>query len=241
MDRGVPPYRPPRSRKPVSVAALLFLLLFFAGVVLLLFLKSPLSEIQEIEVIGNQIVSDQEILKTAQVAKGGSYYGWNQERANERLERMREIRSVTSERIFPGRIRLTIDEENRIAFWSDEEKIVPVLSKGEVLFDRPWDGAVDRPLLRGWSKNELTDSFVRQLAKVPKKIVSDISEIRLDPDHTYPTGMKVYTRQGHVIRLRMEDFARRITVYPIFRNRSPGTLNLLGSTKFTPGTGNKTD
>ncbi|SDW05283.1 cell division protein FtsQ [Marininema mesophilum] len=241
MDQGVPPYRPPRSRKPVSFAALLFLLMFFAGVVLLLFLKSPFSEIQEIEVVGNHMVPDQQILAKAQVAKGGSYYRWNEDQAKKVLERMSEIRRVTAERIFPSRIRLEVHEENRIAYWSDDGKVVPVLKNGKVLFDRSWKGTVDRPLLRGWPKEKLPRSFAEDLTQLPKKIVGDLSEIRPVKDDTYPDLIKVYTRQGHVIRLRIQDFGRRIKVYPIFRNRSPGTLNLLESTKFIPATGDKTD
>ncbi len=55
MERLSTPSAFPRwRRKTSSIVAILFILLFLAGISMVLFLKSPLSEIREIRIEGNR-------------------------------------------------------------------------------------------------------------------------------------------------------------------------------------------
>ncbi|MFC4076527.1 cell division protein FtsQ/DivIB [Salinithrix halophila] len=234
MNQGVPPYRPFRSRKPVSFAAILFLVFFFTGILLLVFLKSPFSEIQEIEVVGNRMVPEQEVLDRARLKEGTSYFRWDEQRAERELERMIEIDRVTVIRSFPGGIRIDVREVPRAAYWNEKGKTVPVLADGTILRNRTWTGQIDRPLLRGWKSKKLPPALTKGLSDLPENIRVEISEIRPGSDHTYPDLIKAYTRQGHIVRVRARDFGEKMKYYSVFRDRPPGTLNLLESTWFIP-------
>ncbi|WP_169713765.1 cell division protein FtsQ/DivIB [Paludifilum halophilum] len=235
MEQRVPTYRPStRSIKPPSRKAIFFILIFFLGVLFVLFLESPLGEIKKIRVTGNEWVPDQELLEKSRLAKGSSYFRWDASEAQKRLRRLPEIREVKVTKSFPGEVHIQVWEKDRVGYWLDDKKMHPVLADGTVLTDRLWTGSVDRPLLKGWSRRELKDALISGLARTPKKVLADISEIRPGKDESYPDLVKAYTRQGHVVRVRAGDFGRKMKYYSAFRNHPPGTLNLLESTWFVP-------
>lgn len=235
MEQRVPPYRPPaRSKRPSSRTAIMLILVFFFGVLSVLFLKSPLGKINEIKWVGNHLIPDQELLKISGLKEGGSYFRLHVAKTEQRLQQIPEVQGVTITKTFPGRVQVRIREVKRIGYLDHGSNLYPVLQDGSVLKNRPWRGSVDRPLFRGWSKLRIWDELAEGLTHTPKRILDDISEIRPGGNDTYPDLVKVYTRHGHIIRIRAMDFGQKIRLYAAFRNHPSGTLNLLESTWFVP-------
>lgn len=235
MEQRVPPYRPPaRSKRPSSRTAIMLILVFFFGVLSVLFLKSPLGKISEIKWVGNQLIPDQELLKISRLKEGSSYFRLNVAETEQRIQQIPEVQAVTITKTFPGRVHVRIREVRRIGYLDHRSNLYPVLKDGSVLKDRPWKGSVDRPLFRGWSKLRIWNELAQGLMDTPKRILDDISEIRPSGSNTYPDMVKVYTRHGHIIRIRAMDFGQKIKLYAAFRNHPSGTLNLLESTWFVP-------
>lgn len=235
VEQRIPPLRSPgRSRKPPSVAAIFFILLFFLGVSLVLFLKSPLSEIRDIRMEGNRLVSDREVLETARLVKGASYFHWDADQAEKRLRRLPEVKEASVTKSFPGTVRIRLREVRRVGYLSEGEKIYPLLSDGSILKTN-WEGEVDRPLVKGLKPKGEREMVAAGLAKLPARVLAEISEIRSGGNDTYPDLVKVYTRRDHLIRVRARDFGEKMKHYPHFMDRPPGTLNLLESTWYVPG------
>ncbi|PTM59217.1 cell division protein FtsQ/DivIB [Desmospora activa] len=224
-----------RSRKPPSVTAILSILLFFTGVLILLFLKSPLGEIRDVQIKGNHMVTEEELLQLARLNEGSSYFHWDGEEAEERIAALSEVKEAAITKVFPGTVVIEVKESERVAFWMDGSDAYPVLANGKVLTNRTWSDSLDKPLLKGWKKGEEIDpALARGLADLPKRIQMDLSEIRPGEDATYPDLVQVYTRNNHTVRVRIQDFTEKIPYYSMFRDRPPGTLNLLESTWFDP-------
>jgi cell division protein FtsQ len=236
MEERVRPLRTPtRSRKPPSFVAILCILLFFSGILIIVFLKSPLGEIREIRVEGNQMVTTEELLQLAQLERGSPYFHWDGGEAQRRITALPGVREAVVVKTFPGTVTITVKESQRVAFWMDGDRVYPVLDNGEVLTERPWSGELDKPLLRGWEDPEEVDpSLAGGLADLPKRIQDDLSEIQPGGDATYPDLVRVYTRHRHVVRVRAQEFGEKVPYYSMFRNHPPGTLNLLESTWFEP-------
>lgn len=224
-----------RPRKPPSVTAILSILFFFMGILVLLFLQSPLGEIRDVQIRGNHMVTEEELLQLARLNEGSSYFHWDGKEAEERIAALPEVQEVAVSKTFPGTVVIEVKESERVAFWMDGSDAYPVLANGKVLTDRSWSDSLDKPLLRGWKKGSGIDpAFARGLADLPKRIQMDLSEIRPGNDPVYPDLVQVYTRNNHTVRVRMKDFAEKIPYYSMFRDRPPGTLNLLESTWFDP-------
>ncbi|GGE22495.1 hypothetical protein GCM10011571_25720 [Marinithermofilum abyssi] len=235
MEQRVPPFRPSvhRRKSPSPLAAVL-ILLFFSGVCVLLFLQSPLGKIHRIEVTGNRMVPDKEVLKTARLSQGTSFFQWNGNQAAEWLQSKPEISKVTVDKVFPGTVRFHIQEEMRVALWDQQGRLYPVLGDGTVMRNRPWNGLVDRPVMSGWNSGHMDRTLAQELAKLPSEVMADISEIRPGYDRTYRDLVKVYTRHNHLVRLRAGELSEKMKLYPAFRKHPPGTVNFLESTWFVP-------
>ncbi|PTX51957.1 cell division protein FtsQ [Melghirimyces profundicolus] len=236
MEERVPPLRPSNhGRKPPSVTAIFFILLFFLGVCLVLFLKSPLSEIREIRVEGNHLVSDREVLETVRLVKGTSFFHWETGKAEQALRTLPQVRDATVSKSFPGTVRIRLTEVKRVGYWAGDRKIYPLLSDGSVLQEEPWEGEVDRPVIRDFGKGEMLASVAAGLSELSPKVILELSEIRPGKDVTYPDLVKIYTRRDHLIRVQASELGEKVKYYPHFKDRPPGTLNLLESTWYVPG------
>ncbi|MDA8354421.1 MAG: FtsQ-type POTRA domain-containing protein [Firmicutes bacterium] len=237
MDERVPPLRPSNhGRKPPSVTAIFFILLFFLGIGVVLFLKSPLSEIRNIRIEGNELVSDREVLETIRLVKGTSFFHWDAGQAEEALTTLPEVRDASVTKSFPSAVRVRLNEVERVGYWSRGDRLYPLLSDGSVLREDPWEGEVDRPVIRGLNKGEVLISVAKGLSRLSPGVIDEISEIRPGQDDTYSDLVKVYTRRDHLIHVRARDFGEKVKYYAHFKNRPPGTLNLLESTWYVPGT-----
>ncbi|GGA32643.1 hypothetical protein GCM10007416_01550 [Kroppenstedtia guangzhouensis] len=236
MEQRVPPLRSPgRGRKPPSIVAILFILLFFLGISMVLFLKSPLSEIREIRIEGNRWLSDREVMETARLMKEASWFHWDAKRAEDRLRDLPEVKEASVIKSFPGMVRIQLREVNRVGYLSERGHIYPLLSDGSVLKKRPWKGKVDRPLVKGLNQSPERKMIAAGLAQLPLQVSAEISEIRPGGNDTYPDLVKVYTLRDHLIRVRARDFGEKMKYYPHFMDRPPGTIHLLESTWYVPG------
>lgn len=235
MDRRVPPLRPSNhGRNPSSVAAIFFIFLFFVGSCVILFLKSPLSEIREIKIEGNRLVSDRDVLKSIHLMKGDSYFRWDAQQAEKSLQSLPEIRSAFVNKMFPGKVSIRVKEVKWVGYWSHGDQIYPLLSDGSVLKQHPWEKEVDRPLVRGFDQDRKRALVAKGLSQLPSEVLSEISEVQPGDDTTYANLVKIYTRQNHLIRVRARDIGKKVKHYARFKDRPPGTLNLLKSHWFVP-------
>lgn len=237
MDDRVPPYREiPRQNPPPSRWAAPFTLLFFTSLFVAFFLHSPLGKVETIIIEGNVLVSEREILDGTRLKKGASFFRWDARKAERVLEEMPEIDDATVDKDFPGTIRIHLRESRLVALWKQEDKLVPVLANGQILTDRPWEEkAFAGPVLSNWEQGlEEGAALARELGRLPRERLEEISEIRPGVDPVYRDVVRVHTRQGHEVRLRIKGFHKKMELYPEFRRHPPGTLYLIDSIRFVP-------
>ena len=237
MDDRVPPYRElPGQNPPPSRWAVPFTLLFFTSLLIAFFLHSPLGKVETIVIEGNHLVSKQEILDGIRLKKGASFFRWNARRAEQVLEDMPEIDDATVDKSFPGTIRIRIRESRQVALWKQEDKLVPVLANGRILTKRPWgERPPSVPVLSDWgTRMEEGAALARELGLLPRNRLEEISEIRPGVDPVYRDVVRVHTRWGHEVRLRIKEFHKKMELYPEFRHHPPGTLYLIDSIRFVP-------
>jgi len=237
MDDRVPPYRE-RSRQnpPPSRWAVPFPLLFFTSLMVAFFLHSPLGRVETILIEGNHLVTKREILDKIRLNKGASFFRWDAGRAEQILEDMPEIDDAQVDKSFPGKVRIRIRESRQVALWRQGDKLVPVLANGRILTKRPWeDGSPSVPVLSDWGANaEERSALARELGLLPRKRLKEIVEIRPGMDPVYRDVVRVHTRWGHEVRLRIKEFHKKMELYSEFRHHPPGTIYLIDSIRFVP-------
>jgi cell division protein FtsQ len=235
MVERVPPFRSRvgKKRSP-SPWMYIFIFLFFTGMLLILFLRSPLSKIERIEVIGNRLVPTGEILAKTKVAKGISYFGVNASHAEAVLEAMPEIETAKVEKMFPNRIYIQIQEKPPVAILMiSEQKFLPILSNGTILENRPVVSQQFQPTFEGWARSSSTMKLAAvQLDKLPKNILSEIKVIRPVPGKQ--DQIEIWSGRNHRIFIRAKDLSKKMLYYPSFIHHPRGTLFLLESIWFIP-------
>lgn len=237
MYDRVPPFREhSRQTPPPPRWAAPFTLLFFTSLLVAFFLHSPLGKVETIIIEGNDLVSERDILDGIRLKKGASFFRWDARGAERVLENMPEIDDVTVDKAFPGTIRIQVRESRQVALLKQEDKPVPVLANGRILTERPWEErSFFGPVITDWGTNrESVGALARELGRLPRERLEEISQIRPGVDPVYQDVVLVKTRWGHEVRLRIKEFHKKMELYPEFRHHPPGTLYLIDSIRFVP-------
>lgn len=234
MVERVPPFRIRVERKAPSLWAVLFIFLFFIGILFVLFLRSPLSHISKITISGNQNLTKQEILQQSGIRLGMSFFGVDTKDVESNLHQVSAIKQATMDKHFPSTISIQVTEYPVIAYIDDEQALIPLLANGAFLPTHPATSMLrTMPIFEGWSEEEAAFSkLTSQFALLPASTRSQILTVR--PLDDKPAYVVLWTRQEHKVEVRIDQLAERMKLYPKFLNQPPGTVHLLDSIWFTP-------
>jgi cell division protein FtsQ len=217
-----------------------FIFLFFMGMLLILFLRSPLSLIEQIHIKGNHLVTERDILTKAGLKKGASYFLVSRSQVEHRLKSLPEIAEVQVTKSFPHQIYIQMKEKPLIALLKTKEKrLVPLLADGTILQHRilsSFHQAV--PVFEGWTdaSSTLMAETAKQLAHLPESIRREI--MMVEPVSMREDQVELQSKRGHSIRVRVANLQKMMSYYPFFLHHPPGNLYLLESVWFTPAVPN---
>jgi cell division protein FtsQ len=216
-----------------------FIFLFFVGMLLILFFRSPLSLIEQIHIKGNHLLTEHEILTKTDLKKGASYFLVSRSQVEHRLKSLPEIAEVQVTKSFPHQIYIQVKEKPLIALLkTKEERLVPLLADGTVLQHRilsSFHQAV--PVFERWTHPSPTlTETAKQLAHLPESIRREI--VMVEPVSTREDQVKLQSKRGHSIRVRVVNLQKMMSYYPFFLHHPPGNLYLLESVWFTPAVPN---
>jgi cell division protein FtsQ len=236
----VPVYKEKPQKNRTNKKALLLLALFFVSMLALLFLRSPMSKISNIEVSGNHLLSIEEVIKASGLIYGSSFFTWNRQKVINQLEQIPQVDRIEVLSSFPGKIKIIISEHRRVAFKVTQNgEINVVLSNGYVEKGKFNSTLIDRPILINWDLNDaLKQKLSQELGQTEESILQMISEIIPDPSKAYPDKIKLFTRDGYEIHATVSNLATNLNYYQIFaagrKGQDPGVLFLLEAKYFRP-------
>jgi len=106
----------------------------FVIVLIVLFFRSPLSKISEIQVVGNEYMDAGEIIRSLGVSAGDSFFIPSIGKLKNRTNSLKPIDSVKIIKKFPGVLRVEVKEYPLVAIQlAKEGKVYAVLSNGLTL------------------------------------------------------------------------------------------------------------
>ncbi|MEW9667521.1 cell division protein FtsQ/DivIB [Ammoniphilus sp. 3BR4] len=223
------------------------------GLSVLIFFRSPLSKIDSISIRGEDMVEETQIIGLAKIAKGDSFFSIDPKEMESALMALPEIKEVSVQRDFPGKVFIDIKEHRHVAFMlEDDNKIIPVLENGMRLENREWnDRVIDKPILREWKDQALLPKLSEELFKLEPIVLHAISEIQ--PAMTEdPQRLVLYMKDGYEVHTSVRHFAKNMSWYPSFvanlkqEGKDKGMIMLLDGKWFIPynnleGTGEGTE
>jgi cell division protein FtsQ len=234
-EQKVPPLPKPPARPRSNRKLLAFLFVFFVTVLVILFFRSSLSRINEIQIEGTELIPKEVVGQAAALVPGDSFFATSGTTIENRVKGLPMVKAVKVTKHFPGVLHIQVQEYPKVAFqFTADGKTQAILADGAVIDLPPGDVPLDRPILSGWTDN---DPNKKQLCEVLGEIqaaaLSDISEIKPDPSESYPDKIKIYTRSQFEVYTTIAYFPDKIDNLPAYiatlkeNNISKGVIKML--------------
>lgn len=187
-----------------------------AGLAALYF--SPALRVQNVEVSGAGVVSEQDVLDLVDL-EGDSMLRVDTDEISERIRTLSMVSDVSVERAWPQTVRIQISERSAWGFWKSGENVYPIDSEGTVLAGvTPQEGA---PVIENTGpRAEITPGdrvdpdavFLAQtlLSRLPDTVSPTVGAI----EYSSETGLSVQTRAGYrVVIGDSQNFDYKLSVW----------------------------
>jgi cell division protein FtsQ len=216
-DERIPQIKEKSKKQKTSLLIMLLILLFFLLILFVIYLQSPLSKLQQVDVMGASIFTNEQLIELAGLEIGGSYYNIRTSAVKNRIERLVEIEQAEVTRIWPNHLKIDVKEHPITSFWIENNQLYPVLISGHIILHRPWNnGRVTQPVLTYWPSKDGLVELNRELDKLPQPVIDRISEITLTPIESDPYRLSLFMTDGFEVITSIRKFAENMVWYPQF-------------------------
>ena len=115
-----------RQKRQLAFLTIVVLVASVAAIMLL----TPAFDIKEIEVHGNSVLKDEEIVRSSGVVKGVNIFGISMGEAKDNIKSMGYVESVKVKRSLPSTVEITVVEEVGVGYIKAEEGFVIITADG---------------------------------------------------------------------------------------------------------------
>ncbi|MFL1674235.1 FtsQ-type POTRA domain-containing protein [Paenibacillus thiaminolyticus] len=238
--RSIPPLpgKPPKKKR--AAAKLIWLLSILCIVLLVvLFFRSPISKVTEVRWIGEHFVTKDELGEVSGLKPGEPFFGTSEATISARIqEKFPYVKSVKMVKHFPGVVEVYVHEYAAVAYeLSADGQVLACLENGTVVKpSAQLKTVLEKPVLTKWDgQAEVRGLLSQQLAKIPKGLLADISEISFYPSSSYPDRIKMYTRSGFEVVTTVSALPDKITYLSgVVETQEPGRITMLKADSYIP-------
>lgn len=209
---------------------LMILLTFFVALLVILFFKSTITEINNIQISGNDYVTDLQIGQASQISLGDHFFSVSSKTLEQRIKQIKSIKSVKVSKKFPGELSIRIHEYKTVAMQISAEGLKTILLANGTKIPLNGKGAlVNKPILTGWmEENKWTAALCKVLGEIPLDMLADISEIKPNPSAVYPDKIIMYTRSQFEVTTTIGYLPEKIEyMRAIIAEEEPGFLTMM--------------
>lgn len=200
-----------RRRKLFGLLAVFGLL-----IVIVIFLISPLSRVQSIEVVNNNRLTTAQVLALTEIEKDVSIFGIHSTIIEKKLIKSRLIEQAELKRSGINTYRLTIKEMQPVAYMPKDKGYIPLLSSGLLDENNLSNYPIgNEPLIIGFDNNkQVLDELAEQLTKTPAELRNTMSEIIYKPTKINKNRLNINMNDGFQVVIGLADFSTSIKTYP---------------------------
>ncbi|MDR0268926.1 FtsQ-type POTRA domain-containing protein [Paenibacillus sp.] len=220
------------NRKIITV-----LLLLFIAILVILFFRSPISQVTEIQFTGSTFSTREQLLQASGLKMGSQYFGVSPSKAESQLLQIKSIQKTVVDKHFPGKINVSIEEYPTVAYeLGAEGNLDAILANGSKVSVNSSGIAVEKPILTKWSADDPNKAkLCKVLGQIPNELTSDISEIMPSPTASFPDRIKMYTRSRFVVITATSLLSNKIEyLNQVIETATPGTITMLEADSYIP-------
>ncbi|WP_438492300.1 cell division protein FtsQ/DivIB [Paenibacillus sp. IHBB 3054] len=226
-----------KPTKKMSRKITFILLLLFIALLAVIFFRSSMSRITEIQFQGNKYSTREELLEKSGLALGGQYFAVSNDAVADRLKELKTVQEASVEKKFPGLVSISIKEYPAVAYELDQDGVLEaILSSGAAVSVNETGIAVEKPILTSWGEDDPHKAKLCQtLASIPNELTSDISEIVPSPTLSFPDRIKLYTRSHFEVITAISLLKDKVEyLNQVIETEEPGLIKMLEADSYVP-------
>ncbi|WP_310829714.1 cell division protein FtsQ/DivIB [Paenibacillus pedocola] len=223
--------------KKMSRKITVILLLLFLALLAVIFFRSSVSRITEINIQGNKYSTREELLAQSGLVVGGQFFAASAQSVEEALKELKTVREATVEKDFPGVVNITVAEFPAVAYELDQQgTLEAILSSGAAVKVNETGIAVEKPILTNWQADDpFKAKLCQALADIPNELTSDISEIVPSPTLSFPDRIKLYTRSHFEVITAISLLKDKVEyLNQVIETEQPGLIKMLEADTYVP-------
>lgn len=215
---------------------LAIVLALFVIVLVILFFRSSLSKVTEIQVFGLHHLSEAEVKEALGIVPGDSFFIPASGKLAANVAALPVVKHAEVLKKFPGVVEVRVQEHAEVAMQlRSGGELAVVLENGLPVPAK--DGLLpDKPILTGWLETgDVWTDLCMVLSGISAGDLADISEIRPDPSTSYPDRIRLFTRSGFEVVTTVSKLQDKIAFLDeIIENREPGIITMLEADTYMP-------
>lgn len=234
---NMPVLKEPARKRKGNKKLLAILLLLFAALLAVLFFNSSISKISEIQVSGIEHASEEQIRGAASIELGDAFFQTSAGEIAGRVEKLPQVEAAKVTKVFPGVVKIEVQEYPVVAFELMQDGSLQALLASGASVEAKLDGnLMDRPILTGWQTDDpIKMELTKQLALIPQKQLSDLSEIAPIPSNAYPDRIRMYTRTKFEVITAVSVLTEKIeALNAVIETQEPGKITMLLADTYVP-------
>src|SRR5699024_42533 len=201
-----------RRRKKANRRLIFYLSLFLMLIIVIIYLQPPLSQVKKINIKGNDLLTDEEVIEQSKVSIGDNIWGTSPKKIRNSLVQSNVIHRAEVKRSLPRELNITLEEFELIGYVVVEDKYYPVLNSGERLPHENPSG--EAPLFVNFTEDEYLERILDEFDKLSKSLFNLVSEVHWEPTENNKHKITVYMNDGYMVSGTIRDFANKMEVYP---------------------------
>ncbi|PGM54854.1 FtsQ-type POTRA domain-containing protein [Bacillus sp. AFS053548] len=227
-----------KKRKKANLRLLVTILVFFSLLLCVLYFQTSIGSKIHLVINGNQLYSDKEIQKLADVSVDDSFLTIRSKRVVDQLESQNTIQSAIVHKRFPNKVEIDVKEFQPVGQGLFSGKKYLLLESGVLIKEKNSLGNTTAPDLIGWKQGDELQEMAAELKKMPQSIFQSISEIDYTPSKDDPLLITVFTNEGYEVRTTIRKFSNKMSNYPLILKSIPkdqkGVIHLEVGAYFSP-------
>ncbi|MCT2538057.1 FtsQ-type POTRA domain-containing protein [Aquibacillus koreensis] len=241
IEDRIPKLKQARKKK-ANRRLIFYLSIFFILISIVVYLQSPLSNVQHINVTGYKYIEEEEIKGLSGITHDENIWSVNLGEIEQTIQQHPQIKNVTVSRSFPTTINIDVLEYEMVGYIEQQGEYFPLLENGERLASHPMGSVkADAPFLTGFSTSTYLQELAEELILLPNPISNLISEIIWQPTEGNPYKVLVFMNDGYEVEASIRNFSKSMKVYPSITSQleqgSKGIIRIgVGGAVFDPYT-----
>ncbi|MGG3691122.1 cell division protein FtsQ/DivIB [Heyndrickxia ginsengihumi] len=213
IEDRIPKLKQQRKRK-TNRRLILLISSFFLLVIFIIYFQSPLSHVKQVQVTGNETVEKQEIIKKSGISSKTNIWNIRKKNIAEKIESIPEVNQTTIHIALPNTIQIHIKEHTKIGYLQNKTNLYPVLEDGTIVHHALHYVSTDAIIFTNFKEDRVLKDMLQQFKKLPKQIVSSISEVKYTPSKMDKELITLYMNNGFEVRASIPTFAEKMVHYP---------------------------